>query len=114
MDLEALAVQSGALQGEGCREPEAHARDGGAGDLLVEGGSRRADPSDGFNTADSGETVCGVRAHEREGVPVARADVLREEAEATRAEAHGSWGEAIDVVPVQEGVLKFLFRDAVG
>jgi hypothetical protein len=47
-------------------------------------------------------------------VPVALEDVLVEASDATRADAHGSWGEAVDVFPVQEGVLKFLFRDAVG
>ena len=32
----------------------------------------------------------------------------------TRAEAHGRGGEAVDVLPVQEGVLQCLCRDAVG
>jgi hypothetical protein len=40
--------------------------------------------------------------------------MLIEEANAAVADAHRSWGEAIDVFPVQEVVLKFLFRDAVG
>jgi hypothetical protein len=47
-------------------------------------------------------------------VPVALEDVLREKAEATGAETHGCWGEAVDIFPVQEGVLECLFRDAVG
>jgi len=47
-------------------------------------------------------------------VPVAREDVLREEADATVADAHGSWGEAVDIFPVQEGVLKRLFGEQVG
>ena len=47
-------------------------------------------------------------------MPVALEDVLREEADATGAEAHGSWGKAIDIVAVQEGVLQLLCRDAVG
>src|SRR5712691_9371437 len=41
-------------------------------------------------------------------------DVLREEANATGADTHGSWGKAIDVFAVQEGVLQLLCRDAVG
>ena len=44
----------------------------------------------------------GLRAQEREGVPVALEDVLREEADATVAEAQGRWGEAVDVFAVQE------------
>jgi hypothetical protein len=47
-------------------------------------------------------------------VPVALEDVLIEEADAAVADAHGSRGKAIDVCPVQEVVLKVLFRDAVG
>jgi len=47
-------------------------------------------------------------------VPVALEDVLREEADATVAEAHGSRGKAIDIFPVQEGVLKLLFGEQVG
>ena len=47
-------------------------------------------------------------------MPVALEDVLREASEATIAEAQGSWGEAVDVFAVQEGVLQLLCRDAVG
>ena len=57
---------------------------------------------------------CGVRAQEGEGMPVARKDVRREEADATRTDAHGRGGEAIDMFPVQEVTLQLLFRDAVG
>ena len=47
-------------------------------------------------------------------MPVALEDVLREEADATGAEAQGSRGKAIDVFPVQEGVLKRLCGEQVG
>ncbi len=114
MALEALAIDGGDVQGEGCMEPESSAGDSGAGDLVVQGGGGREEPPDLLHTEDGGETVGGVRAHEREGVPVARADVLREEAEATRAEAHGRWGEAVDVFPVEEGVLQLLCGEQVG
>jgi hypothetical protein len=50
----------------------------------------------------------------REGVPVAREDVLREEADAPGAEAHGSWGEAVDVCAVQAGVVAFRFGEHGG
>jgi len=36
-DLEALASDVRDLEEEGCMEPAAHARDGGAGDLVVQG-----------------------------------------------------------------------------
>jgi hypothetical protein len=105
MDLEALAVNSGDLQGEGFMEPEAQALDGGEGDLIVEGGSRLEDTSDFFNTEDSGEVVGGLRAHERQSGPVTLQDVLREEADAAGAEAQRSRGEVVDVFAVQEVVL---------
>ena len=114
MDLEALAIDVGDLQGEGFMEPESQAIDGGEVDLVVQGGGGREEPPDLLHTEDGGETVGGLRAQEREGVPVALEDVLREEADATVADAHGRWGEAVDVFAVQEVVLELLFRDAVG
>ena len=46
-------------------------------------------------------------------MPSAREDVLREAADATGADAHGRGGEAVDIFPVQEGVLKLLFGEQV-
>jgi hypothetical protein len=113
LDLEALAVNIGDLKEEGFMEPKAHTRDRGEGALMVEGWSRRQDTSACCNPEDSGEMVCGLRAQEREGVPIAFEDVLREEADTAVADAHGSWGEAIAIFPVQDVVLQFLFRDAL-
>ena len=47
-------------------------------------------------------------------MPVALEDVLSEASDATRADAQGSWGEAVDVLPVQEGVLQRLFGEQIG
>jgi len=85
--LEALAIDVSDLQGEGCMEPQPDAGDGGAGELVVPGGGGREEPPDLLHPEDGGETGGGVRAHEREGVPVALEDVLGEKAEATGAEA---------------------------
>jgi hypothetical protein len=114
LDLEALAVHSGARKGKGFLESEAQARDGGAGDRIVPRCGGRQEPSDLLHPAEGGETGCSVRTQEREGVPVAREDVRKEEADATGAEAHGRWGEAVDVFAVQEVMRKFLCREAVG
>ena len=114
MDLEALPVNSGDLQGKGFMEPEAQARDGGEGDLVVQGSGRLEDSPDLLHTEDSGETVRGLCPQERERGPIALEDVLIEEANTAVADAHGGWGEAVDVFPVQEVVLKLLFGDAVG
>ena len=113
-DLEALPINSGDLEEEGFMEPEAQAIHGGEVDLVVQGSGRLEEPSDLLHTEDSGELVDGRRAHEREGMPVALEDMLREEAHATGADAHGRRGEAIDVFAVEEGTLQLLFREAVG
>jgi hypothetical protein len=113
-DLEALAIDVRALEGEGFMEPEAQARDRGAGDLVVERGGGGQEPPDFFSTEHSRERVGGWRTQACEGVPVTWEDVRRAEAATARAEAHGRWGEAVDVCAVQEGALQLLFRDAVG
>ena len=56
LDLEALAINGRDLQGEGCLEPEAHAGDVGAGDLVLEGGGRLT--SSTLSTAGRGWVVC--------------------------------------------------------
>ena len=114
MDLEALTIEVRDLEAEGFLEPEAQARDGGEVRWVVEGGGGREESLALLHTEDGGETAGGVRTQEREGVPVALEDVLVEEADATVADTHGRWGEAGDIFSVQEGVLEFLCRDAVG
>ena len=105
MDLEALTINIRALEEEGFMEPEAQAINGGEVGLIVEGGGRLKESLDLLHAEDGREPVGGLRAQERQRVPVAFEDVLREEADATIADAHGGWGEAVDVFPVQEIVL---------
>jgi hypothetical protein len=100
MDLEALAVNVSDLEEEGFMEPQAQARDGGQGDLVVEGGGGREEPLDLFHTEDGGKPVGDLRAKERKGRPVACEDVLIEEADPAVAEAHRRRGEAIDIFAV--------------
>jgi hypothetical protein len=114
MALEALTIDVRDLQGERRMEPEAQALDGGKVDLVVQGGGRLQEPLDLLHTEDGGETVGGLRTQECKDGPVALEDVLREKADATVADTHGRGGEAVDIFPVQEVVLEFLFRDAVG
>ncbi len=114
LDLEALPVNIGDVKGEGFVEPEAQARDGGEGDLVVHRCGRREEPPDLLDTEDGWQPVVGWCAQERQGVPVALEHVLREEAETPGADAHGRWSKAIDVLAVQEGVLQLLCSDAVG
>jgi hypothetical protein len=114
MDLKALAIDVRDLEEEGFMEPEAQAIDRGEVDLVVHGGRRFEEPPHLLHPEDGGETVGGLRTEECKGVPVALEDVRREEADATVADAHGRWGEAVDVFAVQEVALQLLFRDAVG
>jgi hypothetical protein len=114
MDLEALTIDVGDLQEEGFVKPESQAIDSGEVDLVVQGGSRLEDTTGFFKTEDSGEVVCGLRAHERQRRPVALEDVLLEEANPAVADTHGREGEAINIFAVQEVVLQLLFGDTVG
>jgi hypothetical protein len=114
MDLQALTIDVRDLQAEGCMEPQAQALDDGKVDLGVQGGGGREEPADLCHTEDGREAVGGLRAQERQRGPVTLEHVLRKEADAAGAEAHRSRGEAINVFPVQEVVLQFLCRDAVG
>jgi len=74
----------------------------------VQGGGRFEEPSARLKAEDGGETVCGLSPNESQRVPIALEDRLREAAETAVADAHGSRGEAVDVVAVQEGVLQLL------
>jgi hypothetical protein len=114
MDLEALAVDGRDLKGEGLVEPQSQARDGGAGDLVVQRWGGLEETPHFCTTENSRETVCGLRAKKREGVPIAREDVLREAADTAGAEAHRRGGEALDVCAVQEGVLECWVGEQVG
>jgi len=114
MDLEALAIEVRAREGEGGMEPEAHTRDGREGHGVVEGGGGRQEAPDFLHTPHGGETVGGWRAQERSGVPVALEDMLGEDAEAAGAEAPGRGGEAVDVFPGQEVTLQRLFGEQGG
>ena len=95
-------------------KPKSQAVDGGEVDLVVQRCGGLEETPHFFNTEDGRETVCGLNANEREDVSIALEDVLIEESDATVADAHGSWSEAIDVCAVQEGVLEFRFGDHGG
>jgi hypothetical protein len=113
LDLETWASDVGALQEEGVGASESQARDGGAGDWVVQGRRGRQEALDLLHTEDGGEPVGGVRPQARQRGPVALEHMRIAAADPTGAEAHGRWGEASDVFAVQAGVLQLLCRDAV-
>jgi hypothetical protein len=114
LDLEARPITGRDLEEEGFREPESQALNGGEGGWLVAGGGCLQAALDLLHTENGGEAVGGLRTPERARGPVAREPRRREEADATVADAPGGWGEAVDVCPVQAGVLQLLCGDAVG
>ena len=69
--LEARAVNIGALEEEGFLEPEAQARDGGEGDVVVERGGDRQESPHCLHTEDSGE-MGGVGARRSASVDQSR------------------------------------------
>jgi hypothetical protein len=113
MDLEALTIDVRDLEEEGFMEPVAQAVDDGEVDVVVQRWPLK-EPADLLTTPHGGEPICRLSAYERQCGPVTLQNVLIEEADAAVVDAHGRGGEAVDVFPVQEVSLEFLFRDAVG
>ena len=109
----ARASDSAHVKGQRVVPAQPTAGDGGEGDALVQGGGGMAETAHLFQAEESREAVCRLGAHEVEGLPVAPQDVVGEAAEATGAEAHGRWSEAIDVCAVQAGGLELLCGDHV-
>jgi len=114
LDLHALAIDVRVLKGERFVQPESQAIDGGEVDLVVQGCGGLEKTPDFFSAEDSGETVFSLSPNQRQRVPIALKDMMIEAADATVADAHGSWGKAVDVFAVQEVVLEFRFGDHVG
>lgn len=98
VDLETRSSAVGDLAKEGCVEPEAHTVDGGQVPVIVEGSRGREKAFHLLDPEDGGETVRELRTNAREGSPVTREDVLREEADAAVVEAHGGGGKTVDVL----------------
>lgn len=113
MDLETWGIDVGHWQGEGLGEPQSQTVDGGKVDLIVQGCGGIEKAPDFFNTEHRWESGFGLGAAEREGLPVTLEDVLEEELDATVADTHGSGGEVIDIVAVQEVGLELGFGEEV-
>jgi hypothetical protein len=80
----------------------------------VQGCGSLEETPDLLDTEDRGQTVCGCSAHQGQDMPVALEDMLGEKPDATVPDTHGVGGEIIDMFSVQEVLLKFRFRDALG
>ena len=81
---------------------------------MCQGGGGVEEPPALLHPEASWETMGSWSPQEREGVPVARENGRREEAEATGAEAPRSRGQAIDMCAGEAGTLPLRCRDAGG
>ncbi len=92
-------------------QSESQAIDGGEVDLIVQGCGSFEELPDFLDTEDSGKSVFGLRANQRQGVPIALQNVLVEKPNGAVADTHGVGSESIVIFAVQEVGLKFLFGD---
>jgi len=114
MDHHAFGVDIGDFEVEAFVESEAAGIDGGEIGIILEGFDLGEKTSDFFPAENGGEASFGLSPEDAEDMPVALKDMLEEEADAAIADAHGIGGPLIDVLSVEEIVLKFLFGDQIG
>jgi hypothetical protein len=114
MDHHAGGIDIGDFEVEPFMESQAAGIDGGEIGIILEGLDLGKNGSDFFNAKNSRETSLGLGSEDTENVPVSLEDVFEEEADAAIADPHGIGGPVIDVLPVEEVVLKFLFGDQIG
>jgi hypothetical protein len=114
MDHHAGGVDIGDFEVEAFMKSEAAGIDGGEIGVILEGMDLGENTSDFFNTENGREASFGLGTEDSEDVPVSLEDVFEEEANAAIADAHGIGGPVIDVLAVEEIVLKFLLGDQIG
>ena len=80
---------------------------------MVQGRGGMEETAHVFQAEESWEAVFRLGSNEVESLPVAPKDMGGEKTDATGADAHGRWSEAIDVCAVQAGGLELLCGDPV-
>jgi hypothetical protein len=114
MDHHAAAVDIGDFEMESFVKPQATGVDGGKIGIGLEGFDAGQKASDLFDAQNGWKASFILGSEDSEDVPVSLEDVFVEEAYAAIADAHGIGGPVINVLPVEEIVLEFLFRDQIG
>jgi hypothetical protein len=114
MDHHAGGIDIGDFEMETFVESQAAGIDGGKIGIILEGFDLGKNGSDFFTAENRGESSLGLGTEDSEDVPVSLEDVFEEEADAAIADPHGIGGPVIDVLSVEEIVLKFLFGDQIG
>jgi hypothetical protein len=87
--------------------------DGGKIGVVLEGFNLGQEFTDFLNTQDGRESSFGLGSEDSEDVPVALEHVFEKEAYAAIAYPHGIGSPFIDVFPLEEIVLEFLFADGI-
>jgi hypothetical protein len=113
MDHHTVAVDIGDFEMETFVKSEAAGVDGGKIDVIVEGFDLGQNALDFFSAENGREASFGLGTEDTEDVPVTLEDVFEEEANAAIADAHGIGGPVIDVLSVEEIILKFLLGDQI-
>ena len=111
MDHHAGGIDIGDFEVETFMESQAAGIDGGKIGVILEGFDLGKNGSDFFTAENSRKASFGLGTEDSEDVPVSLEDVFEEEADAAIADAHGIGGPVINVLPVEEIVLKFLLGD---
>ena len=114
MDHHAVGIDIGDFEVETFMESQAAGIDGGKIGVILEGFDLGKNGSDFFDAENGRKASFGLGTKDSEDVPVSLEDVFEEEADAAIADAHGIGGPVINVLPVEEIVLEFLFRDQSG
>jgi hypothetical protein len=114
MDHHAGGINIGDFEVETFMESEAAGVDGGEVGVILEGFDLGKNASDFFTAENGRKASFSLGSEDSEDVPIALEDVFVEEANAAIADTHGIGGPVIDVLPVEEIVLEFLFGDQIG
>ena len=114
MNHHAGGVDIGDFEMETFVKPEAAGVDGRKIGVILEGFDLGKNASDFLNTENGGKASFGLGSEDSEDVPVSLEDMFVEEAYPAIADPHGIGGPVIDVFPLEEIVLEFLFGDLIG
>jgi len=114
MDHHAGGVDIRDFEMETFVESQAAGIDGGEIGVILEGMDLGKNTSDFFTAENGRKASFGLGPEDTEDVPVTLEDVFEKEANAAIADAHGIGGPVIDILAVEEIILKFLFGDQIG
>jgi len=113
MDHHPIAVDIGDFEIESFLKSQTAGVDGGKIGIVLEGFNLGQKFADFFNAQDGRESTFGLGSEDSEDVPVALEYFFKKEAYAAIAYPHGVGSPLIDVFPLKEIILKFLFGDQI-